>query len=381
LLNCSENKEESKFFLEKRMNSIKDLNLKNKRVFLRADLNVPIENKKILQDYRLEKILPTINYIIKNGGKVILATHIGRPQAKSITNYFNESLSTQILLPWFKSKNYEIQYEADLESAKIYSNEDFEKILLLENLRFFNGEQGSLKEQELFAKKLKELADIYINDAFALTHRDDCSVTLLPKLFKENGTGLLIEEEIKNLQKIKDDPKKPFLLVLGGKKIETKISLLKSLINKPEGRPTSIIIGGLIADIFLNAKKENSQEEKVANEILNLADKNNVKIILPIDKNKNDIGQKTVNIFCEEIKKAKTIFVNGTMGVYEQKESQKGTFEILKCIAESNSYKVAGGGDAVGAIYMFNFQDKFNYLSTGGGATFAFLANEKLNII
>lgn len=368
------------------MNSIKNLNLKNKRVFLRADLNVPLkntgnENKKILQDYKLEKILPTINYIIKNGGKVILATHIGRPRASRLTNYFNKNLSTQILLSWFKSKNYNIQYEMDLEKAKIYSHENFNKILLLENLRFFNGEQGTINECELFANKLKELADVYVNDAFALTHRDDCSVIILPKLFKEKGYGFLIAEEIKNLNKIKENPKQPFLIVLGGKKAQTKIPLLKALINKEKGRPSSIIIGGLISNTFLNAKNNNNVEEKLANEILELANKNKVRIMLPMDKIENDIGQKTIELFCNEIKNAKTIFVNGTMGVYEKKESQHGSKEILNCIAKSNAYKVAGGGDTVSAIYIFNLENEFNFLSTGGGAALAFLAGEKLNII
>ncbi|MFH1461814.1 MAG: phosphoglycerate kinase [bacterium] len=362
------------------MKMLKELDLKGKRVFLRADLNVPLQDKKILQDYRLEKILPTIDYIIKNGGKVILATHIGRPSAEKLTNFFDENLSTKILVPWFENKGYKIRYKIDLEKAKIYSHENFKEILLLENLRFFNGEQGTIQERETFAQILRQLADVYVNDAFALAHRDDTSVILLPKLFKDKANGLLVEQEITQLTKIKKNVKQPFMVIIGGNKIETKIPLLKSFIQNKTERPSTILIGGAIANTFLNKNKQiNETEKKFAQDFLKLAQEENIKILLPIDQSKNDIGPKSIESFSQEIKKAKTIFINGTMGIYENINSQTGTKEILTAIAQSNAFTVAGGGDCIAAIYKFNLQDKFNFLSTGGGATLAFLANEKLN--
>lgn len=351
------------------MKTIKTLDLKGKRVFLRADLNVPIQDKKITQDYKLKKILPTINYILKNGGKIILATHIGRPQSEKLTNFFDENLTTKILIPWFKNKGYKIRYEVDLEKAKTLSKQNTDEILLLENLRFFNGEKGNPQERERFATVLKELADVYVNDAFALTHRDDTSVTLLPQKFKDKAIGFLAEKEISELNKLRQNPEQPFVVILGGNKINTKIPLLNSFIEKKDNRPASIIIGGDIA-----------RTPRFLKDFLDKAKNNNIKTLLPVDEEKNDIGPKTIKLFCEEIKNAKTIFINGTMGVYEKEESREGTKEILQAIANSNAYKVAGGGDCIAAIYLFGLEKQFNFLSTGGGATLAFLANKKLNI-
>ncbi|MBD3272996.1 phosphoglycerate kinase [Candidatus Dependentiae bacterium] len=349
---------------------LKDIDIKNKRVFLRADLNVPLKNKKILQDYKLEKILPTIDYILKNNGKIILATHIGRPDAKGHTNFFDESLTTKILVPWFKKKGYRIRYEIDLEKAKILSKENFDEILLLENLRFFNGEKGNIQEKEKFANILKEAADIYVNDSFALAHRDDTSVTLLSKKFKIKAIGLLVQKEISELNKIKNNPEQPFLVILGGNKLKTKLPLIKNLILKENNKPSCIIIGGAIA-----------KDMKNENDLLKKAKENNINILLPIDNCKNDIGSKTIELFIQEINKAKTIFINGTMGIYEKEESQKGTKEILNAIANSSVYSVAGGGDCVAAIYMFGLEKEFDFLSTGGGATLAYLAGKKINVL
>ena len=351
------------------MNKIENLNLKNKRVFLRADLNIPIQNKKISQDYKLEKIIPTIDYILKNGGKVILATHLGRPQAAGHTNFFDKDLTTKILVPWFENKGYKIKYEIDLEKAKTLSENRLDEILLLENLRFFNGEKGNLQERERFATILRELADVYVNDAFALAHRDDTSVTLLPQKFEYKAVGFLVGKEISQLNKIKQNPEQPFVVILGGNKIKTKIPLLESFIKKKSNRPASIIIGGAVA-----------KDTTFLKDFLDKAKENDIKILLPVDDLNDDIGPKTIKLFCEEINKAKTIFVNGTMGIYENKESQTGTKEVLQAVANSNAYTVAGGGDCIAAIHMFNLQDKFDFLSTGGGATLAFLAGEKLNL-
>jgi 3-phosphoglycerate kinase len=400
---------------------LSNLNLKEKRIFLRADLNIPLENGKITQDFKLHSIIPTIKYIQKNGGKVILATHIGRPDAQSETNYFDKKLSTDILLPWFEEQGFKIRLERDLMKSITSSSKDFDEILLLENLRFFNGEKSEqMQEQDKLAKLLKATADIYINDAFALLHRNDTSVTRLPQLFEpENRAfGLLVEKEIKELNKLKNEPEQPFVLVLGGSKIKTKIPLLESFLHKdPKNRPTSILIGGALSYTFLQAQglevgKSLVEEDylEFAENFLKKAKEKNINIVLPADhltledidikellsepnqefktnvyRNDNipktgtciDIGPETIKLFSTQIEKAKTIFTNGTMGIYTIPEFAKGSQEILTAITNSNVYSVAGGGDAVAAIHKFNLQDRFSFLSTGGGATLAFLGTEK----
>ncbi|MFA5074836.1 MAG: phosphoglycerate kinase [Candidatus Babeliales bacterium] len=394
----------------KNFKSITNLNLKNKRVLLRADLNVPTKDTAILQDYRLVEIIPTINYIQENEGKVILATHIGRPEAGDHINFFDENLSTKILLPWFEKENLDIKLERDLIDAQIFSRQDLNQILLLENLRFFNGEQGEAHERERFAQLLFNLADIYVNDAFGLIHRDDTSITLLPNLFEKNkkAIGLLIEKEITELNKLKKKVKQPFMLVLGGNKVKDKTKLLENFLEK--SHVSVIMIGGAIANTFLkslgyNVGKSFIEEDLLdfAKNFIGLAQKQNIEILLPQDvlaveninsQNYNieyfdinnipndrfcvDIGPKTIASFVDKIKKAKTIFTNGSMGIYSKKEFSTGSFEILKAIGQSFAYSVAGGGDCVAAIYQFNLQNEFDFLSTGGGATLTYLSTETI---
>ena len=398
--------------------SIKNLDLKKKRIFLRADLNVPIIlsqdygsqviNQKISQDFKLQEILPTIKYIQENNAKIILATHIGRPKAESQTNFFDKDLSTKILLPWFENAGYKIRLERDLLKAKLLSYEDFSEILILENLRFFNGEQGTTQERLTFAKHLCSFAQIYINDSFATIHRDDTSVVLLPELFesKNKAFGMLVEKECEKLNKLKNNPKKPFILVLGGCKIKDKINLLQNFLNfSSENKPSSILIGGAIAYTFLKAQGYQTGLSLVEDEFLDFAKSflteakhKNIKILLPTDHlvvekidsqngtyytTKNipenqacvDIGPQTIKLYIEEIQQAKTIFTNGTMGIYTNSSFAKGSREILQAIANNSSaYTVAGGGNCIDAVYKFNIQEKFKFLSTGGGATLAFLA-------
>lgn len=382
--------------------SLKNLELNHKRVFVRADLNVPLENKHIIQDHRLESILPTIKYVQEKGGKVILATHIGRPQAQSQPNFFDENLSTDILAEWFRQKGFKTRQKKDLVKAELFSHENFAEILLLENLRFFNGEQGTPEERETLANLLRKLADIYVNDAFALIHRDDTSVTLLPKKFETKAFGFLVGKEIHELNKLKENPQKPFIIVLGGNKIKDKIELLENFLDEEEkNRPNSILIGGAIAYTFLKAQGFNLGKSIVENDFLDFtksflqkAQKQNVNILLPLDhlvteNNKNlnyytsnkipadgicvDIGPETATLFEKTISGSKTIFANGSMGIYTKPEFAVGTQKILQAIANSLAYKVAGGGDCIAAVEQFKLENKFDFLSTGGGATLAFL--------
>ncbi len=379
---------------------LKDLLLKNKRVFLRADLNVPLSGSNVSVDHKLTSILPTIDYIQSNGGKIILATHIGRP---NITGDYSvdKNLSTKILIPWFEENGYKINFVENLESALDASSQNLNTIFLLENLRFFRGEK---EKDENFAKKLASLADVYVNDAFGVIHRDDTSITLLPKLFKEKSPGLLIEKELKILKNLKYNPKKPFVLVLGGDKVKDKIPLIQNFIDLPEPQePSSILIGGAIAYTFLKANGQNvglslidEESIPIAKKILLEAQKKNIKIVLPRDSlitlNNSketvmlannrfqpdgigvDIGLKTIDVFIKKIEEANTIFLNGTMGIYTNPSYASGTKTILKAVAKSRAFRVIGGGDAVAAVYKFNLKTKFDFLSTGGGATLKFLS-------
>lgn len=387
--------------MENKQFFIKQIDLQNKKVFLRADLNVPIKNGLIIQDHKLKAILPTIDFLLRRNAKIVLATHLGRPDLAGKNFKFVPSLSTQILLPWFKEKGYEIEFEKGLEKASL--NNIDSPILLLENLRFFKGERKPSGE---FANKLKKLANIYINDAFGLIHRNDTSITLLPQLFdpSKRSLGLLIEKEIKELQKLKEKVNQPFLLVCGGNKVKDKIPLLESFINKTtQLKPKTVIIGGAMAYTFLQAKgicigKSPIEKESVtlAQNILNLAKKNGITIMLPMDHlvvkkigskaeicntphipNNTigvDIGPKSLRLFSNKIKLAKTIFANGTMGIYTNPNYEKGSKAIMKAIAKSTAYSIIGGGDAVSATIKFGAKDKINFLSTGGGATLKFLS-------
>jgi phosphoglycerate kinase len=374
------------------MTKFKSLNLNKKRIFLRADLNVPIKNSKILSDHKLQALKPTIDFIKKNGGKIILATHIGRP--KQDKNYnFDETLSTSHLIPWFKKNGYEIELEANLSQAQIKSHEKHQTILLLENLRFFAGEQN---QDKVFASQLSHCADFYINDAFGVIHRNDTSITLLQELYtsQNKAAGPLIEKELEKLSKLIKNPKQPFVVILGGKKITDKIPLITSLIRKREqDRPKTIIISGALAYTFLKTQGKPVGISLVDNSLLDIthsileeAIKNNIKIILPIDhiiegETKKpvqiipdntkaiDIGPQSIELFAHYINKAKTIFANGTMGIHTDQITKHGTKEIFTQICNSDAYSVIGGGDAVAAMYEHKLENKVDFISTGGGAT------------
>lgn len=379
--------------------SIKSLNLNKKRVFLRSDLNVPVLEKQILQDFKLKATLQTVDFILKSGGKIILGSHIGRPEAKNKTHFYDDELSTQILIPWFENKGYKIQYQQDLLQAETQSHVNQSSILLLENLRFFSGE----KEYNLhFAELLAETADVYVNDAFGVIHREDTSVTLLAKQFDKNhkGFGFLVEQELQNLEKIRNNTSKNFVLVIGGIKLKDKLPLLKKFMQADQQiKPRSIIVGGALGLAFLQirenlALKFDAQTLDMADQIKEIAILNKINLLLPVDQiifknnkvetvkitditpdaNCIDIGPETINNFSQEIRTAQVIFCNGTMGIYTQQDAKNGTQKILQAIADSNAFKVIGGGDATAAACMFNLENKMSFLSTGGGATLKYLS-------
>ncbi|MDR3646865.1 MAG: phosphoglycerate kinase [Candidatus Babeliales bacterium] len=373
-----------------------EFNLDQKRVFLRADLNVPLSNGTILDDFKLKSILPTINLILQKHGKVILATHIGRPTG------YDAQLSTKNLINWFVNHGYKIEFEPDIDKAYEKSLKNSDTILLLENLRFLDGKQ---QNDQKFADQLKNLADYYVNDAFGTLHRDDTSLTLLPQLFDQQHKtiGLLVEKELHALQKLKT-PEHPFLLILGGAKIKDKLEMVMHLLNKVN----TIALCPATVFTFLKAHHINIGKSLVQDDLLQFtldleqeAQDKNVKIIYPQDylvAKKNlqgnlevidadkfssedmgiSIGPKTVDVFIEEIKKAKTIFFNGLPGFIERKETLENINKIFDAISRSNAYCVIGGGDSVAAAIILGYENKITHLSTGGGAVLYFLSNQEL---
>jgi phosphoglycerate kinase len=339
------------------MRTLRDFNFNKKKVLVRCDFNIPIDEKgNILDDFRIEQTIPTIKYLVKRGAKIILMSHLGKPKGKfvrSLTlNKIKLRLKKYLNLPVIKLNNCvgrEVEVAVDEMRPK--------DIILLENLRFHKEEErGDLN----FAKKIAKLGDIFINEAFSACHRFHASITGIPK-YLSHGSGLLLEKEIKNLKKITRKPILPLIAIFGGKEGDFKV------INKISKIATSILIGYLI--------KKQIEEEKV---ILKCPKK----IIFPVDgieyNNNLDIGPKTLKIFKKEISKAKTIFWSGPLGKIEEKRYCKGTKDVARTIIKSGAFSVVGGGETVEFIRKLNLFDKFSHISTGGSAMLSYLAGDKL---
>lgn len=364
--------------------TLPDKNLHGKSIFLRADLNVPLHNGTILCDLRLTAILPTINYILEKKGKIILATHIGKPHA------YDPALSTSHLLPWFKKRGYSIIFTPNFEAVYTAEFAEHEGIILLENLRFFPGEK---KEDLTFARRLAEIADLYVNDAFGMLASTDCSVTLLPQLFSPENRcfGLLIEKELRQAAHLLD-AEKPFTLFLGGNKSE-KIHLLKPLMARID---TLILLPSLLL-IFLKAKGEqidsfDAQPELLAEakQILSLAQHHQVKVIFPLDFEKYSmpetkknhtfvtVGPVSLSQYQEIIANSKTILYNGLLGFLDYPASLSAIRAIFTAMAHTTGFSAIGGGDSTAALYALGLEHHIDYVSTGGGSLLAYIAQQKL---
>ncbi len=381
------------------MKNLKDFNLKNKRVLVRCDFNVPLDDKgNILDDFRIEKTIPTIKYLIKENAKVILMGHLGKPKGKKIDilkmDKIQESLAEHLNLSVTKS--------SDCIGKKIenYTKKEMKngEILLLENLRFHKEEEEG---DSVFAKSLAKLGDIYINDAFGVSHRNHSSVTKAPK-YLPRGMGLLLEEEINVFSQKLNNPQRPLVAIIGGAKIETKIKTIKKLLEKSD----HLLLGGKVANSVLSIQGLCYGKEKFSDEIKREVEKislTSTKLHLPVDalvspningnlsvkelalaKTKKgdlllDIGPETIDIFSNIIKEAKTIIWAGPLGLFENPAFEKGTKEIIESISNNKKcFKIAGGGDTIFAISKFKKINDFNHISTGGGAMLDFIGNETL---
>ncbi len=370
--------------------SIRDFNLKGRRVFLRLDFNVPLSAKApagapnvdriVEDDSRIQEALPTIKYAIENGAKVIIASHLGRPDGKANPDFSLEPIATH--LAGLLKQEVTLADDCVGEGIELLTKGlKNGQVMLLENLRFHADEEENGLE---FIQRLAQLADIYITDAFGTAHRKHASTYGLPAALTNKGMGFLIEKELKFLERLLKAPETPFLAVLGGSKVSDKIKTIQSLFKRVSG----IAIGGAMAHAFWEVKKipipegaihPKPADVEAARAILDEAGKRGINIVLPVDTNLGfDIGPKSVQLFCDFLRPGKTIFWNGPLGWFEKPEYAKGTYAIAEFMSKLSALRVVGGGDTVSAIKHSGFASGFDHLSTGGGAVLEYLENEGL---
>ncbi|WP_130819807.1 phosphoglycerate kinase [Anaerococcus vaginimassiliensis] len=385
--------------------TVKDLDVKGKKVLVRVDFNVPLSkenNEEIADDTRIKAALPTIDYLLENNAKVILMSHLGRPKGEAKPEF-----ALKPVADWLEN-HYKDKFHffpspevVDDKVKEEVANLKDGEVCLIENTRYVAGET---KNDPEFAKKLASLADLYVNDAFGTSHRAHASnvgvASILP-----SAVGFLIEKEIDVMGKALEDPEHPFVSILGGAKVSDKIGVIENLITKVD----TILIGGGMAYTFLKAQgkeigKSLLEEDKMdlSLELIKKAEENNVEILLPVDvviadeiksgvetevvdidsipedKEALDIGPKTAELFASKIKNAKTVVWNGPMGVFEVKEFANGTNKVAESLAESDAITIVGGGDSALAIELAGLKDKITHVSTGGGASLEFLEGKDL---
>lgn len=380
--------------------SIQDLDLKNKRILMRVDFNVPIEKGKITDDTRIRASLPTIQYGLDHGGSVILMSHLGRPKGQPKAEYSLAPCAKRLE----ELLNRPVRLASDCvgpEVEKIAQNLKPGEILLLENLRFHKGEEDP-KEEPDFVERLARLGDVYVNDAFGTAHRVHASTALIAKFFPDKAaTGFLMEKEMQYLGAALLNPKRPFYAILGGAKISTKFKVIEALMQKAD----VLLIGGAMAYTFFKAEHipiGNSLYEEdfvsVARQLLDVSSQGHCRLMLPVDlviaKEINpqaekqiidvkhgipegfqgvDIGPNTVELYANELRKAATIFWNGPLGVFECPPFAKGTDSIAHVLAQLQATTIIGGGDSVAAIEKTGLADKISHISTGGGASLEYI--------
>ena len=380
------------------LKSIKEFDVKNKKVLVRCDFNVALGKKgEVQDDFRIKQTLPTIKYLLQKGAKIILMSHLDDPEGKRVESLrltpIQKKLEKYLGLAVIKTED-----SVGRKIQKQVSGMKEGQILLLENLRFYNGEK---KNDSEFAKELAKFGDFFINDAFSVCHRSHASIVGIPK-YLPSAAGFLLEREVKILSRVLENPWRPLVVLIGGIKISTKIKLIRQFLEKAD----HVLIGGKIANDILTVKGicvgSPWPEEKITKEIESFA-LTSTKLHLPVDVLASsddtgkvyirvsapakvrkdelllDIGPETINIFSNIINQAKMIVWSGPMGFFENPLFENGTKAIAEKIARAHkSYKIVGGGDTLLAISKFGLIDKFDYVSTGGGAMLSFLSGEEL---
>lgn len=381
--------------------TIEDFELKDKKVLVRVDFNVPLnEQGQITDDRRITEALPTISYLLEHKAKVILMSHMGRPKGK-----FNEKYSLKPIVERLRELvNAKVTLAADVIGEEVkqtaYSLQSGE-ILVLENVRFYEQEE---KNDPEFAKKLAELGELYVNDAFGTAHRAHASTAGVAN-YLPSAIGFLIKKEIDIMGKALTQPDRPFVAILGGAKVSDKIGVIDNLLDKVD----TLLIGGGMAYTFYKAKGYEigtsileADKVELAKEILKKAETKNIRLMLPVDnvvapefsnevpyktvdsdkipadQMGLDIGEKTREMFSKVITDAKTVVWNGPMGVFEMPNFAKGTFALAEAMSKSKGTTIVGGGDSAAAVEQLGFADKITHISTGGGASLEFLEGKVL---
>ncbi|WP_415316416.1 phosphoglycerate kinase, partial [Clostridium perfringens] len=382
--------------------TIEDVQVKGKKVLVRCDFNVPLKDGVITDENRLNGAMPTIKYLVDNGAKVILCSHMGKPKGEAkpefslapVAKRLSEMLGKEVV---FAADDNVVGENAKKAVAEMKDGD----VVLLQNTRYRKEET---KNGEELSKELASLAEMFVNDAFGTAHRAHCSTVGVTEYLKPAVCGYLIQKELKFLGDAVETPERPFVAILGGAKVSDKINVINNLLEKVD----TLIIGGGMAYTFLKAQgytvgSSLVEEDKVeyAKEMLAKAEEKGVKLLLPVDhrvakefkdveavvtEDQNiaegfmglDIGPKTEAIYAEAIKDAKTVIWNGPMGVFEFENFNKGTIAVAKAMAEADATTIIGGGDSAAAVNILGFGDKMSHISTGGGASLEFLEGKVL---
>lgn len=383
--------------------SVDDINVKGQKVLVRCDFNVPLQDGKITDENRLVAALPTIQKLVNDGGRVILCSHLGKPKGKPLP----EMSLAPVAVRLSELLGQEVKFAADPEvvgpnaRAAVGAMKDGD-IVLLENTRYRAEET---KNEDAFSKDLASLAEVFVNDAFGTAHRAHCSNVGVTKYMKTNVVGYLMQKEIDFLGNAVDSPKRPFVAILGGAKVSSKLSVIENLLDKVD----VLIIGGGMSYTFSKATGGNVGNSLLeedycdyAVKMIKKAEEKGVKLLLPVDSviaddfsnDANtqvvkagdipdsweglDIGPKTVKLFTDAVKEAKTVVWNGPMGAFEMPKFAVGTEAVAKALAETDAVTIIGGGDSAAAINILGYGDKMTHISTGGGASLEFLEGKEL---